>query len=879
MYWKRITHIFIGAAASAVLLGFAAYSFPARPAAAQNSSTAATADIDRRVNAILDRMTLEQKIDMIGGVDGFYVRAYPSLGLSSLRMADGPLGVRNGGPATAMPGGINLAAAWDPVLAEEVGEQLGRDARAKGVNFLLGPAVNIYRAPMNGRNFEYMGEDPYLASQIAVGYIEGVQSEGVSATIKHYMGNNSEFSRHTIDSVIDERTMREIYLPTFEAAVKQAQVGAVMDSYNLVNGEHSTQNKFLDTDVLKNEWGFQGVLMSDWVATYDGVAAANAGLDLEMPSGAFMNRATLLPAIKDGRVSVETINDKVRRILRLAIRFNWFDRPQTDYSISRYNVQGREVALKASLEGTVLLKNSGHLLPLDKHKLKSIAVIGPDAYPAVPVGGGSAGVQPFFAVSFLQGIANELGSSIPTYYDSGVPELNELAARTDFSTEPSSGKPGLQAEYFSGTDLDGNPTSQRIDLHINFGAVSGADLGYAAQVFPTGAGSARWTGYYSAPKAGDYDCFAESTGEAGGYYRVYVDGNLVLDDWTQARSTVGLKTLMLDAGPHKILVEHHGRPGFLGMRLRFGIVAQSAYVNPAAEKLAAQADAVVLAIGFGPHSESEGSDRTFQLPPGQDQLIEKITSINPHAIVVITSGGSVDMSGWLDRVPAVLESWYSGEEGGTALAQVLFGDADPSGRLPITFEKGWADNPVHDSYYPPLGSDRVVYSEGVFVGYRGYERSGIKPLFPFGYGLSYTTFRYSNLNVRLVGGESEAGDPPGSLRYEASWDVTNTGTRSGADVSELYVGELHPQVPRPARELKGFARVNLRPGERRRVKVDLNSRSFAYYDTRAHGWHVDPGTIMIYVGSSVDQLPLRSTITLTPVQTGSVDHSERNLVP
>jgi beta-glucosidase len=867
MYLNRITHV--GAIACAFLFGIAAYSFAERPTVAQISSASDSPDINRRMDAILDRMSLEQKIDMIGGVDGFYIRAYPSLDLPALRMADGPMGVRNGGPATAMPGGINLAATWDPVLAKEVGEQLGRDARAKGVNFLLGPAVNIYRAPMNGRNFEYMGEDPYLASQIAVGYIEGVQSEDVSATIKHFMGNNSEFSRHTIDSIIDERTMREIYLPAFEAAVKQAHVGAVMDSYNLVNGEHMTQNKVLDTDVLKNEWGFQGVLMSDWVATYDGVAAANAGLDLEMPSAAFMNPTTLLRAIHDGRVSVATIDDKVRRILRVAIRFHWLDRPQTDFSISRYNTQGREVALKASLEGMVLLKNSGNLLPLDKHKIKSIAVIGPDAYPAVPVGGGSAGVRPFSAVSFLQGIADELGPSIPTYYDSGIPALNELAARSDFSTEPSGGKPGLQAEYFSGTDLSGNPISDRIDLHINFGAVSDADLGYAAQTFPAGAGSARWTGYYSAPKPGDYDCFAESTGEAGGYYRVYVDGNLVSDDWTQARSTVGLKTLMLDVGPHKIVVEHHGRPGFLGMRFRFGIVAQSDYVNPAAEKIAAEADAVVLAIGFDPQSESEGSDRTFHLPPGQVQLIEKITSINPHSIVVITSGGSVDMNGWLDHAPAVLESWYSGEEGGTALAQILFGDADPSGRLPVTFEKRWAGNPVHDSYYPPAGSNSVVYSEGVFVGYRGYEHSGIKPLFPFGYGLSYATFRYSNLKIRPIGGESKAGDPSGTSRYEASWYVTNTGGRSGTDVSEVYVGEMHPQVPRPARELKGFARVNLRPGETRRVKADLNSRAFAYYDTSAHAWHVDPGTFVIYVGSSVDQLPLRSAITLTPARSPS----------
>lgn len=836
----------------------------ARDSSSRTSARDVASGVDKRVDAILARMTLAQKIDMIGGVNGYYVRGYPLLGLPTLKTGDGPMGVRNDGPATAMPAGINLAATWDPVLAKQVGEQIGRDARAKGVNFLLGPGVDIYRAPMNGRNFEYFGEDPYLASQIAVGYIEGVQSEGVSATIKHFAANNSEFSRHTIDAIIGGRALREIYLPAFKAAVKQAHVGAVMDSYNLIDGEHLTQNKFLDTDILKNEWGFQGVLMSDWGATYDGVAAANAGLDLEMPFGAFMNRATLLPAIDDGRVSIATIDDKVRRILRLAVEMHWLDRPQLDYRIPRYNVEGRATALKASIEGMVLLKNSGNLLPFDKRKVKSVAVIGPDAYPAVPVGGGSAGVRPFSAVSFLEGVANELGASVQTYYDRGIPALNDLAANSNFSTEPSGGAPGLKAEYFSGDELQGQVVALRTDEHINFGEASGAGPGYPAQAYPAGAGSARWTGYFLAPSAGPYDCFIQSTGEAGGYYRLYVDNKLVLDDWTQARALVGWSTLTFDSGPHKIVVEHRGRPGFLGMRFRFGIIPQSSYVDAAAERLAAQADAVVLAVGFDPTSESEGADRTFQLPPGQNQLVAKIAGINPRTVVVITSGGGVDMSGWIDQAPAVLQSWYSGQEGGTALAEILFGDADPSGRLPVTFERRWADNPVHDSYYPPPGSDRVEYKEGVFVGYRGYERSGIKPLFPFGYGLSYTSFHYSHLRIRQIGGPASSGELAKGPRYEVSWDVTNTGKREGADVSQLYVGEEHPSVLRPDRELKGFARVNLQPGETRRVAVDLGSRAFSYYDASAQRWHVDPSEFHVFVGSSVEDLPLVGTISLSP---------------
>jgi beta-glucosidase len=820
--------------------------------------------INDRVESILSKMTLEEKIDFIGGVEGFYVRAMPDLGVPRLRMADGPMGVRNFGPATAMPAGINLAATWDPDLAERVGVQIGRDARAKGVNFLLGPGLNIYRSPLNGRNFEYFGEDPYLAARIAVGYIDGVQSQGVSATAKHFVANNSEFDRHNTDSIIDERTLREIYLPAFEAAVRDAHVGAVMDSYNLVNGAHMTQNQMLETEILKKEWGFQGVLMSDWFATYDGVAAANSGLDLEMPSGMFMNRTALLPAVRDGRISVAAIDDKVRRILRLAVTSHWLDRDQTDLSIPRYNVDGRQVALDAAREGMVLLKNDGSVLPLDKHTIKSVAVIGPDAYPAVLVGGGSAGVRPFAAISFLEGIANELGPSVHTYYRRGIPELNELAQKTDFSTAASGGAPGLLAEYFSNEKLEGDPILRHDDLHVNFGEAPGADLGAGAATLPSGAGSARWSGYYTASSAGPYDFFVQSTGEAGGYYRLSVDGNLAFDDWTAAKALVGSTTISLAAGPHKIVLEHHGRPGFLGTRFRFGIVREGDFVDPDAEKIAASADAAIVTVGFDPQSESEGSDRTFQLPPGQDELIEKVAAVNKHTIVVITSGGSVDMNRWIDRAPALIEAWYSGQEGGTALAQIVFGDADPSGRLPVSFEKHWEDNPVHDSYYPEAGSTRVVYKEGVFVGYRGYEHKGIKPLFPFGYGLSYTTFQYRNLSVRPVTGETAQSSSSGSsLRYEVSCDVTNTGKRDGAAVAEIYVGESNPPVARPSKELKGIARVYLHAGETRQVKVFLDSRAFSYYDVTAHEWHLDPGEFTIFVGRSVDQTELKSTISLS----------------
>ncbi len=816
-----------------------------------SSSSQSAAQIESRVEAILGQMTLEEKIDLLGGVDGFFIRDIPRLHLPRLKMADGPIGVRNFGPATTMAGGIALAATWNPQLATRVGTEIGRDARAKGVHFLLGPGVNIYRAPMNGRNFEYFGEDPYLASRIAVGYIGGVQSQNVSATIKHFMGNNSEFDRHNTDSIISERAMREIYLPVFEAAVREAHVGAIMDSYNLTNGEHMSQNKYLLSDVVKKEWGFDGLVMSDWFATYDGVAAANAGQDLEMPSGAHMNRETLLPAIKDGRVSVATIDEHVRRILRTAARFGWLDRDQEDMTIPRFNQQGRQAALEAARESMVLLKNDNNLLPLDKNKIKSIAIVGPTAYPAVAVGGGSAGVQPFVARSYLEGLSNYLGTSGRVLYARGIPSLGEMAEATNFSTATTSGKPGVTAEYFNNENLQGTPITTRNEWHVNFGAGS--------RSLPDQAMSARWTGYYTPRAAGQHDLFVQSTGEDGGAYRLYVDDKLVLDNWTVNTALTGRATLMLDATPHKVVLEHRGHSNWLGARLKLGIIPHGAVVEAEAKKLASMADVVVVAVGFNPETESEGADRTFQLPPGQDELVQEMLAANKNTIVVVTSGGGVDMSAWIDRVPGLIQAWYPGQEGGTALAEILYGDANPSGRLPVTFGRRWEDSPVHESYYPADGTKRVEYKEDIFVGYRGYEKNGVKPLFPFGYGLSYTTFKYSNLSISAV-----INNPPTDKlpRFEVSFDVQNTGKREGMDVAQIYVGDTHAKIARPVKELKGFIKISLRPGEKRRVTVPLDARSFSYYDPDAKGWRAEAGDFDVLVGRSSEQIELRRKLTL-----------------
>ena len=818
-----------------------------------------TAAEQQRVEGLLRNMTLQQKIDYIGGT-GFAVRGMPELGIPALEMSDGPYGTRSnvGLPATAYVAGVGLAASWDRELASRVGAGIARDARARGVHFMLGPGVNIYRSPRNGRNFEYFGEDPFLSGQMAAGYIVGMQQQGVSATVKHFLGNNSEFLRHDSDSEIPERAAREIYLPAFETAVKQGHVSAVMDSYNVIDGKHATENPYLNIDILRKEWGFQGILMSDWGATYNGVGAANGGLDLEMPTGNFMNNAVLGPAVASGKVAETTIDEKVRHILLTAASYGWLDRDQRDGSISFLDSANKAAALDSARESAVLLKNDGALLPLKKSQIKKILVVGPDAYPAVPVGGGSAGVVPFHAVSGLEGIADKLGSGASVLYDRGVPPLSMLSEATQMTTAPHGGQPGVTVDTFGNADLQGAVIDTGTVPHLNLDVLHIRELllehrrdamEMAATMPPTPI-SHRFTGYFHALSAGKYIVVLEGPGEGSGN-RVLVDDKPVIDNWKLVRAFQPHVSVDFAPGPHKIVVEQW-QENPAGSRLNFAIVAEDTIVNPRAVELAKGADAVVVEAGFSPESESEGGDRTFTLPYGQAALIRAMTAANPKTVVTVTSGGSVDLENWLDRVPALLETWYAGQEGGHALAEILFGEVNPSGHLPMTFERHAEDNPTYANYYTEGDTRRIDYKEGIFVGYRGYERNHVQPLFPFGYGLSYTTFQFANLRV----------EPSGTDGATASFEVTNTGNRKGAEVAQLYVTENHAKVERPAHELKGFERVELAPGETRHITVPLDARAFSYYDVGTKKWAIGSNRFTIAVGDSVASLPLTAQVTL-----------------
>jgi beta-glucosidase len=505
----------------------------------------------------------------------------------------------------------------------------------------------------------------------------------------------------------------------------------------------------------------------------------------------------------------------------------------------------------------VLLKNEGGLLPLDKARTKAVLVAGPDAYPGVPVGGGSAGVKPFHLVSLLEGMGAEMGTAGTVLYDRGLPTLTQVARETDFMTEASGGKPGIKVEMFSNKELSGNPVSSTVARHIDSAGVTwetmmdtmdiAALMGTMEQRHES---SRRWTGYYKAAEAGRYIIALQGPREGAGS-RLYVDDKLVFDNWRLLRALQPSETLELTAGPHKVVVEDF-QGSRVGGTLRVGIVAENKIVSAKAKAMAAKADAVVISVGYESDSESEGGDRTFELPFGQAELIREMAAANKKTIVAVTSGGNVASADWVGSVPAYVEAWYGGQEGGKALAEVLFGEVNPSGKLPATFEAKAEDNPTFANYSPEGDSIKVEYKEGVFVGYRGYEKNHVKPLFPFGYGLSYTTFKFSKLTVAGNGAKATV-----------SFDVTNTGKRAGAEVAEVYVLDDHAKVARPAKELKGFEKVTLAPGETKHVSVALDERAFAYYDADAKKWTIAPGKFGVMVGDSSEALDLKGSVEIS----------------
>jgi beta-glucosidase len=812
-------------------------------ASAPGAASPREAAIDARVDLLLKKLSLEEKIALLSGT-GFDTRSVERLEIGGLHMSDGPVGVRTG-KATAWPSSISTAASFDPDLVRRIGAAIAREAKAKGKNVVLGPCVNIQRVPQGGRNFESYGEDPYLDARMAVAYIEGMQSEGVAATVKHYALNNQEYERDTIDVQADERTIREIYLPQFEAAVKEAGVQAVMCSYNKLNGPWACENPWLLTDVLKKEWGFRGLVMSDWGATHSTAKALDAGLDLEMPDGQHLNEAKVKAALAAGELDEATIDEAVRRQLRVQAALGWLDRPLDEGALD--TPAHRALDREAAAAGMVLLKNEGALLPLDSKTLRTVAVIGPNAAFARTGGGGSAYVSPIYAVTPLEGIEERLGAGVKVDYAPGATFEGDLKPVPGSALRPPAGrseKQGLLGEYFGNEEWKGEPSLVRVDPEIDWDWGPGGPGGWdRVDHF-----SIRWTGTITAPETGRYALGV--TSDDGSW--LYLDGQLVVDNGGQHGMNARSKTVELRAGePHEIRLDMNELGGGAGVILGWQKV-EGDPIDVAVAK-ARGADVALVFVGHTNSIETEGRDReTLELPENQVKLLRAVAAANPKTVVVLNTGAPVLVEGWRGEVPALLETWFAGSETGHAVADVLFGDADPAGRLPMTWPKRWEDAPAYGHY--PGADGKVSYAEGILVGYRYYDTKKIEPRFAFGYGLSYTTFEYSDLTAAPV-----AGQP---WQVEVAFGVKNTGARAGAEVAQVYVHDAQSSVPRPEQELKGFRRLSLKPGEAREVRLVLDERAFSFFDPTKKAWVAEPGDFEIRVGGSSRRIHLRRTVTL-----------------
>lgn len=795
-------------------------------------------DVDKEAEKLLKQMTIEEKLLYIGGVDWMYTRNIDRLGIHRMKMTDGPQGLGTHGKSTAYPATIMLAATWNEELAYQYGKALGRDCRARGVNVLLGPAVNIYRAAMCGRNFEYMGEDPHLTSRIAVGYIKGVQDQGVMATIKHFVANNSDYDRDHISNDIDERTLNEIYFPAYKAAIQEAEVGAVMTSYNLMNGIYTTENPWLLKNVLRDQWGFKGLVMSDWGSTHYCVPAARSGLDLEMAGGERMNPKDMAYYLKTGDVSIDMVDEKVRHILRVLIGFRFKDGTKEDKSIPLDDPTSAETALNVAREGIVLLKNEKNILPINTKKIKNIIVTGKNARRNV-YGGGSGTVSPFHYVSMYDGIQQQAAAhNIKVEY---VDELDFLPKI--IYTNEKHDTHGFLAEYFDNIKFEGSPVFQRIENKINYSWATGTEI----KGMPKDYFSVRWNGVIRPDETTDYELALG--GDDG--YRMYINDELVINDWAPAAYRSKNITKNLQAGTdYRIRIEYYQQGGaaavnFIWKKKNDKTDYYADYLN--------KADLIIACFGHNSDTEGEGSDRPFGLPDLDKKMLSSFININKPIIGVVSAGGNIEMQSWEPKLNGLLWNWYAGQEGGTAIAEVLFGKINPSGKLPMTFEKKWEDNPAYNSYHDPDGDKHVAYTEGIFIGYRGYDKLKREVQYPFGYGLSYTDFKISNF---IVSGQNTDGS------VEITYKISNTGKKDGAQVVQAYVGKIGGNIERPEKELKKFQKVYLKAGESQNLKITLSKEDFTYYEVSKTNFVADPGTYNIMLGFSSRDIKLNKTINI-----------------
>jgi len=805
--------------------------------------------------SLLERLTLEEKAALCAGASMWLTTPVPRLGIPALKLSDGPIGVRGGsfvgGPTSAcFPNASALGATWSPEALEEMGVALGQEARSKGVHVVLGPTVNLHRSPLGGRHFEAYSEDPLLTARLCVAFVRGVQGQGVGTSVKHYVANDSEFERMSISSEVDQRTLREVSLRPFEAAVAEARPWTIMAAYNQVNGRFCTTHRELLVDVLEGEWGFDGVVVSDWFAVKDTVEAANGGLDLEMPGPARFFGEALVLAVKDGRVAESEVDRKVRRVLRLIERTGAAPGDAEAPERAEDRPEHRALAHRLAVDSAVLLRNQGGVLPLRRGALRRLAVIGPNAAVTSAMGGGSARVLPHYETHALEAIRAALGPDTELVHEPGCSSFKSVPGIDTARVAAPGGQEGFELALFAGVGLEGEPVAVRTTREAEH-----TWLGEIAPGLDPLRFSARLRGSFTPVVSGAQTFALGCAGKA----RLRVDGQLVIDQWNDpepgdswfgAGSVERTVDLPMESGRGVELelefssegVRTFEGAGITGIKLGHTLAVPPDAIERAAAA-ARDADAAVVVVGLNADWETEGGDKAdLRLPGRQEELIEAVAAANPKTVVVVNAGAPLELD-WAERVPGILWAWYGGQEAGRAIADLLLGDAVPGGRLPTTFPRRLADTAAHagGALRYPGEAGRVVYEEGVFVGHRHFDRAGVEPRYPFGFGLSYTEFAY---------GEAQLEGEPGADDFAVRVEVHNAGEVAAPEVVQAYVHDAEASVERPEQELAAFARVELAPGERRSVRLAVPARALCFWCVERRAWRAEAGRFELRVARS-----------------------------
>ncbi|MGC8560647.1 MAG: glycoside hydrolase family 3 C-terminal domain-containing protein [Phycisphaerae bacterium] len=880
---------------SNVLLTTTAAPKAAPPTAGEYSPIGLTADqINRRAARLLRRMTLAEKIRLLSGNNREALHSINGVGIPSIKVSDAGMGVVDWGPSTAYPAAPCLTSSWDMQLARREGRHIGMDARAKHVGILLGPGLNILREPQDGRSMEYIGgEDPFLAAQLGVPFIRGLQSEDVAACV-HFVGNAIETMRPWINTIISRRALEEIYLPPFRAAVRRGQAWAIMASCNRINGEYGVNNYFLLTDIFRNKWGFKGLTMSDWGCVDNTRGNLTAGLDLEMPATNKYSFPAISGLLNQHKIAMALINQRVLQILRMIVAMGFND-PKNPFNLRPANTSGDgEVVNQVAAEGTVLLKNQNHLLPLSSSKNLNVVFIGPWATRVVTGGGGSSHVWPAVTpLTMFDAVKQVAGARVRLTALPWNDTYRQFWGKGTLTTPD--GKPGVVADYYANGGFGGNPTQviqQSISLNapseLEHNASGSGENRRSANLMTAITAATRqamqgkkpvsvvWKAAIHPTTTGEYSfiCAVNGSGE------VYLNGRRIIDLWlpfwlNPVRPLKGaLTTKLLRAGhTYQVRVVYRslaGRPAVIG----FGWVPRKRVhlFTPAQRKLIRGADAVIACMGFNQTIQREQADRPYNLTGPQNEYLRDAAMLNPHTIAVVYAGAGVGMEKWIHHVAGLLWGWYPGQTGNISIAKILFGQINPSGHLPDTFSRHWRNEAAYHHFpgYPgvfnhrwqaepayagfPSGKGaRCKFVEGIFVGYRWYNYKHIRPLFPFGFGLSYTTFSLSHLQVSSHG--------YGRQRLiTVQVTITNTGHRAGADVVQVYVHPPQGGLRRVVQKLEGFQRVQMPAGQSRRVTIHLNWKAFACFNRRANDWQVPPGPYTIGVGTSSRDEPLHKAV-------------------